>query len=262
VTILVDECIWPWRDRLWCHLVSDESFDELHCFARQLGIPRVAFQGDHYDIHEDGRSLAVALGAAATSGKQLVRALTKSGLRRGPRFTHGGLGAVSDLPAPTLHTNRLLLRQWRPQDAECSATFGGSPSQIDHDAVGLALRGFGQWAVELKETGELIGRCGIRGADPILQLPPSLELGANMAEPHQRKGYAPEAARAALTYAFRTLEVERVVGLAAVSNRASQRAMSKIGMIQIGTLDHPRFTEDDELRPNVLFEARAVWMTS
>ena len=50
VTILVDPAIWPWRGHRWAHLVSDESYDELHAFAARLGIPRRAFQGDHYDV--------------------------------------------------------------------------------------------------------------------------------------------------------------------------------------------------------------------
>ena len=40
LAILVDPAMWPWRDRLWAHLVSDESYDELHAFAERLGIPR------------------------------------------------------------------------------------------------------------------------------------------------------------------------------------------------------------------------------
>ena len=50
VAILVDEAIWPWRDRLWAHLVSDSSHEELHAFAARLGLPRRIFQGDHYDV--------------------------------------------------------------------------------------------------------------------------------------------------------------------------------------------------------------------
>ena len=49
--------------RLWCHLVSDASFEELHAFAAALGIPRARFQRDHYDLHPDLRARAVAHGA-------------------------------------------------------------------------------------------------------------------------------------------------------------------------------------------------------
>ena len=81
MTILVDPAIWPWRDRIWCHLVSDESYDELHAFAERLGIPRRAFQGDHYDLPEDHRVRAIELGATPVSSRELVRRLIDSGLR-------------------------------------------------------------------------------------------------------------------------------------------------------------------------------------
>ncbi len=63
MTVLVDPAVWPWRDRRWAHLVSDESYDELHAFAEHLGIPRRAFQGDHYDVPSDYRDRAIELGA-------------------------------------------------------------------------------------------------------------------------------------------------------------------------------------------------------
>jgi hypothetical protein len=82
VTILVDRAIWPWRGRTWAHLVSDESYDELHVFADRLGIPRRAFQGDHYDIPADVRQRAIELGAQAVDARDLVRRLRAAGLRR------------------------------------------------------------------------------------------------------------------------------------------------------------------------------------
>jgi hypothetical protein len=82
VTILVDDAVWPWRGRRWAHLVSDASYDELHEFAGRLGIPRHVFQGDHYDIHEELRVVAVSMGALEVDGRVLVRRLRASGLRR------------------------------------------------------------------------------------------------------------------------------------------------------------------------------------
>jgi hypothetical protein len=77
VTVLVD----PLRDypeaglpvRLWCHMVSDAGFDELHEFARRLGIPRRRFQGDHYDLHPELRARATAMGAVEVPSGELVR---------------------------------------------------------------------------------------------------------------------------------------------------------------------------------------------
>ena len=85
--ILVDEPIWPWRGRRWCHLVSDESLDELHTFAGRLGIPRHVFQGDHYDLPEDHRPRALELGATEVGSRELVRRLRGAGLRRRPART-------------------------------------------------------------------------------------------------------------------------------------------------------------------------------
>jgi hypothetical protein len=82
VTVLVDQAVWPWRGRRWAHLVSDESYDELHAFAARLGIPRRAFQGDHYDVPSDYRELAIELGAEPVDARVLVRRLRAAGLRR------------------------------------------------------------------------------------------------------------------------------------------------------------------------------------
>ena len=80
--IQVDPAIWPWRGYRWAHLVSDESYDELHDFAAQLGIPRRAFQGDHYDVPTHLRDAAIELGATAVDSRVLVRRLRAAGLRK------------------------------------------------------------------------------------------------------------------------------------------------------------------------------------
>lgn len=82
MAVLIDTPVWPWRGRLWSHLVSDVSYDELHAFVtRELGIPRRAFQGDHYDIPEELYGTAVAAGAQAVGARELLARLTAAGLR-------------------------------------------------------------------------------------------------------------------------------------------------------------------------------------
>jgi hypothetical protein len=98
MTILVDQAIWPFRGRKWAHLVSDESYDELHAFAEKMGIPREAFQGDHYDIPEDYHQLAITLGAEFVDARELARRLRGAGLRIEKRYT--GPGAVPDRNPP------------------------------------------------------------------------------------------------------------------------------------------------------------------
>lgn len=94
MTILVDRAIWPWRGRKWAHLVSDVSYEELHGFAGRLGIPRRAFQGDHYDIPADYRERAIELGAQPVDARELVRRLRAAGLRRAGR----GTGSITAPP--------------------------------------------------------------------------------------------------------------------------------------------------------------------
>ena len=84
MAILVDNCIWQWRDRLWCHMVSDTGLVELHAFARWIGIPERGFQGDHYDIPEDARVIAVQEGAIEVTSREVVLALYATGVRRRP----------------------------------------------------------------------------------------------------------------------------------------------------------------------------------
>ena len=66
---------------LWSHLVSDSSLAELHDFAGRMGIPRRAFDLDHYDVPETRYDEMVAAGAEPVSIRQLVERLRDSGLR-------------------------------------------------------------------------------------------------------------------------------------------------------------------------------------
>jgi len=81
MAILVDRARWHWRGRVWAHLVSDAGLDELHAFAERLGVPRRAFQGDHYDLPEEHRLRALEAGARAVTSREIVLALRATGLR-------------------------------------------------------------------------------------------------------------------------------------------------------------------------------------
>ena len=67
---------------MWAHLVSDTSVEELHAFAKRLGVPPRAFERDHYDIPADLVPVAESLGAHHVRSRDIVRALLKAGLRR------------------------------------------------------------------------------------------------------------------------------------------------------------------------------------
>ena len=73
MAILVDAASWPSRGRMWCHLVSDSSFEEL---------PERAFERDHYDVPSERRDELIAAGAQTVRSRELVRRITAAGLRR------------------------------------------------------------------------------------------------------------------------------------------------------------------------------------
>lgn len=82
MTILIDPPNVPAHGRLWSHLASDESYDELHAFARTLGIPERGFDRDHYDVPSEWYDDVLAAGAVAVTSRELVARLISAGLRR------------------------------------------------------------------------------------------------------------------------------------------------------------------------------------
>ncbi|MFZ6990876.1 DUF4031 domain-containing protein [Curtobacterium sp. RRHDQ66] len=81
MTVLIDPPTWPAHETVWSHLVSDLSYAELHEFAARAGVPRRAFDHDHYDVPLARYDELVALGATPVTGRELVLRLIKSGLR-------------------------------------------------------------------------------------------------------------------------------------------------------------------------------------
>ncbi|GGO87002.1 DUF4031 domain-containing protein [Wenjunlia tyrosinilytica] len=82
MAVYIDPPTWPGHGRLWSHLVSDVSFEELHAFAALAGCPPRAFERDHYDIPSERYADAVRCGAIEVGSKELLRRLTEAGLRR------------------------------------------------------------------------------------------------------------------------------------------------------------------------------------
>lgn len=80
--ILIDPPNAAGHGRLWSHLASDTSYEELHAFAASLGIPPRGFDRDHYDVPSERYDDVVAAGATPISSRDLVARLIASGLRR------------------------------------------------------------------------------------------------------------------------------------------------------------------------------------
>ncbi|HNR92635.1 MAG TPA: GNAT family N-acetyltransferase [Dokdonella sp.] len=95
------------------------------------------------------------------------------------------------------------------------------------------LRGYGMWALELKETGEFVGRAGLHNPEGW----PDLEIGWMLRPEFRHQGLATEAARAVLAYAFQRLGAERVISLIRIENSASERVARRLGGRQSTTID-------------------------
>ncbi|HEU0257737.1 MAG TPA: DUF4031 domain-containing protein [Microbacteriaceae bacterium] len=107
MTVLIDRPLWPAHGTVFSHLVSDASLHELHTFATRHGIPRRAFDLDHYDVPVSTYAELVSAGALEVTGRQLVLRLAASGLRvRGrdrPSRARAGASLVERPVARRLH---------------------------------------------------------------------------------------------------------------------------------------------------------------
>ena len=176
----------------------------------------------------------------------------------------------------TLRTERLILRPWREEDLKPFAAMSADrevmeyfPSTLtreESDAVARRLmayideHGFGFWAVELPGEASFIGFTGIQQVmfdAPFVPEPPAraVEIGWRLARPFWGKGYASEAARAALAYGFDELGLPEIVSFTAMSNLRSQAVMKRIGMTRdpADDFDHPNLPEGHPLRRHVLY---------
>jgi RimJ/RimL family protein N-acetyltransferase len=140
-------------------------------------------------------------------------------------------------------------------------------SRFESDAMAdkcetlIAERGWGFWAVEIKATGEFIGFVGLHIPSTILPFSPCVEIGWRLARPCWGRGYATEAARAALQVGFERLALQEIVSFTAISNRRSCAVMERLHMVRDGeTFDHPDVPGESGLREHCLYRiSRENW---
>ena len=115
--------------------------------------------------------------------------------------------------------------------------------------------GFSLYAVELKATHEFIGWTGLLIPSFEAHFTPAVEIGWRLASSHWNQGYATEAARAVLHYAFTELNLNEIVSFTVVNNKASRRIMEKIGLHHNpqDDFDHPNLEKTSPLCRHVLY---------
>lgn len=144
-----------------------------------------------------------------------------------------------------LETDRLILRQFTPQDAEFILELLNDPSFIQNigdrnirtgddacayimngPAASYAKNGFGLYAVVLKETGETIGMCGLIKREAL----DDVDIGYALLPRFWSRGYAVEAARATKMYAKDAIGLKRLVAITDPANQGSIRVLEKLGL--------------------------------
>lgn len=173
-----------------------------------------------------------------------------------------------------LETDRLTLRTWTEQDIDAMAIIDQDPKVCEFlPAIGNRAatetgvrkimrhyedHGYSLYAVELKSTREFIGWTGLAIPSFEAHFTPAVEIGWRLSSNHWNQGYATEAAKAVLNYAFKTLGLEEVVSFTAVNNKPSRRVMEKIGLLHHpeGNFDHPRLEKSHPLCRHVLYRLK------
>jgi RimJ/RimL family protein N-acetyltransferase len=172
-----------------------------------------------------------------------------------------------------LHTERLLLRQWRDSDLDEWAALNADPEvreffptvltrEQSADSMArfraeIEQRGWGWWALEVRDTGEFVGIVGLDPVDDGLPFT-GVEIGWRLARSAWGHGYATEGARAALAYGFDTLDLPEILAITATTNLRSQAVMRRLGM----THDPAENFDDPDvpagpLRRSVLYRIQA-----
>lgn len=146
--------------------------------------------------------------------------------------------------ADRVETARLRMRPFTPHDLDRLCELTNDPevmryighghtfsreetrANLDKIMAGFRRRGYGRWALERRDTGTLIGYCGFSTMNPEV----GVEVAYLLAREEWGKGYALEAARAVLRYAFETLGLDSVAGITLHGNRRSRTVLERLGM--------------------------------
>lgn len=173
-----------------------------------------------------------------------------------------------------LHTERLILRQWRAADREPFVRMNQDPAVMEHfpallssaeteAAVGrieahFARHGFGLWAAERRDTGQFIGYIGLAVPRFEAAFTPCVEIGWRLAREHWGNGFATEGAREAIKCAFQKLDLAEIVSFTVPANIRSRRVMEKLGMTHDSRedFDHPSIAEGDPKRRHILYRLK------
>jgi RimJ/RimL family protein N-acetyltransferase len=170
-----------------------------------------------------------------------------------------------------LKTPRLILREWREEDLPLIAAINGDPIAMRHFVKPMtraesdafvarhiqrqAEDGFCMWALEAPGVAPIVGVLGLVRLDYEAHFTPNVEIGWRLAPAHWGKGYATEAARAALSFGFEEKQLPEIVSTTILANKPSWSVMERIGMKRdtSGDFDHPRVPDGHIVKRHILY---------
>jgi RimJ/RimL family protein N-acetyltransferase len=167
----------------------------------------------------------------------------------------------------SVRTSRVVLRGWRDEDVLAAEELSIDPAVMEYlvPRPGWAAcarahweeHGFGQWIVELPGQARFIGVVGLSMVSYDAHFTPAVEVAWRLARAYWGRGYATEAARAAMDYGFGTLSLGEIVATTVPANQRSRRVMERLGMSRSpeDDFDHPRLPEGP-LKRHVLYRLR------
>jgi len=177
-----------------------------------------------------------------------------------------------------MQTKRLILRNWRQEDLDPFAAMSADPDvmrffQACHDRQQteahirliteyLERDEIGWWAIEVPGAFDFVGFAGLSRPGFHTHFTPCVEVGWRLRRDAWGKGYATEAGRACLDFAFKKLGLNEVVSMAVTDNLRSRAVMERLGMTRRPEDDfgHPKMPFDHPLRPHILYRLnRQTW---
>jgi len=169
----------------------------------------------------------------------------------------------------TIETDRLGLRNWKDNDLSEMAALNADPdvmryfpkTQNKEDTQRFILRmqdqfsktGYCYFAAERLADNVFLGFIGIMYQDYEADFTPCVDIGWRLAKNFWGNGYATEGAKACLSFAHETLNLERVYSVASKYNVASLNVMRKIGMVHQYDFDHPKLLEYPSIKTCALY---------
>jgi RimJ/RimL family protein N-acetyltransferase len=133
-----------------------------------------------------------------------------------------------------------------------------SDAFADRIEAGFRALGYGLWAVELPGEAEFIGYVGLALQNFEAHFTPAVEVGWRLDRDYWGRGFASEAARAAVADGFGRAALDEIVSFTVPANLRSVRVMQRLGMTHdpADDFDHPRFPVGHRLRRHVLYRLR------